>query len=97
VIARRRRISSPILPPSATVEWREAQAECGDRQHASYLRGAGRFTDKDGNTCEDYVSNGWCANGGVGPVHPALEPRTNRTRCIPRPVLTGHAASLSPY
>ena len=42
----------------------------------------------------DESGDGGCA---VQPVDPPLPSRTNWTRLVPRPVLTGHVSSLAPY
>ena len=55
--------TSQSMPPGARIEWRKWTQECRDEQHLNQ----DVWTDKFGNTCGEYVKQGWCKAGSTGP------------------------------
>ena len=63
--------TSLTMPPDAKIEWRHWTQECTDEQHTA---GKGDvWTDKYGRTCGDYVTHGFCKDGGKGPKFADLQ------------------------
>ena len=60
--------TSPTMPPAATIEWRQWTQTCEDHQAS----GDDTWTDMNGRSCADYVTNGWCKDGAQGPNFAAL-------------------------
>ena len=93
------------LPPDVVVSDRgkvSREAGAGSPEEARGDGGAGRAVGIDGRPMTRAGSNaGALVPPRVGaaafPPLPPPSPRTNWTRLVPRPVLTGHVSSLAPY
>jgi len=66
--------TSQTMPPGAKIEWRMWNPECEDHQSKAATGSQQRdvWTDKRGRTCAEYVSKGWCKDGGQGPNYATL-------------------------
>ena len=56
-----------------------------------------QVTVRDSNVARNGMKGIGVQAGGQAPAPPPPPPGTDRTRRVPHPVLSGHAASLTPY